>query len=94
MGGGDGVSTGLRCCCGGGGGGQWPVRTCREQMTPTGDPGAITGGLPAASAGAAGPWGPCAGQGAARAHLPPQAPGRWVGGSKEPPQLSAPRRAD
>ena len=60
VGGGDGVSTGLHCC----GGGQWPVRSCREQMTPTGDPGAITGELPA---GAAGPWGPCAGQGAARA---------------------------
>lgn len=52
-GGGGGVSVGLECR----GSDVWPVRSCPEQMKPTGDPSVLTGLPLAGSGGAAGPCG-------------------------------------
>lgn len=66
--------------------------TCLEQMTPTGDPGALTAGLWGGQAERPGLADQVRVQGKAPEQRPPQAPGLWGRDSKEPP--SAPRPAE
>lgn len=66
--------------------------TCLEQMTPAGDPGALTAGLWRGQAEPPGLADQVRVQGKAPAQRPPQAPGLWGRDRKEPP--SSPRPAE